>query len=47
MGVGLTPWLRAEGFYNGSRQKIDRPGGILDRNQIGFQFVMAQPVRIH
>ena len=47
VGVGLTPWLRVEGFYSGSRQTIDRPGGILDRNQIGFQFVMAQPVRIH
>jgi hypothetical protein len=47
VGVGVTPWLRVEGFYNGSRQTIDRPGGILDRNQIGFQFVMAQPVRIH
>jgi len=47
VGVGLTPWLRLEGFYNGSRQTIDRPGGVLDRNQIGVQFVMAQPVRIH
>jgi hypothetical protein len=47
VGVGMTPWLRLEGFYNGSRQAIDRPGGLLARNQIGFQFVMAQPMRIH
>jgi len=47
IGYGLTPWMRLEGVYNGSRQTIDRPGGMLHRNQIGFQVVMAQPVRIH
>ena len=46
VGYGVTPWMRVEGFYSGSRQTIDRPGGVLDRNQLGFQFVMTQPVRI-
>jgi hypothetical protein len=46
IGYSLTPWLRIEGFYNGANQKIDRPGGILNRNHVGFQFVLSQPVRI-
>ena len=46
IGYSLTPWLRVEGFYNGVNQTIDRPGGTLDRNHIGFQFVLSQPVRI-
>ncbi len=46
IGYGLTPWMRVEGFYNGARQTIDRPGGVLNRNHIGFQIVMEQPMRI-
>ena len=46
VGYSLTPWLRAEGFYNGAHQTIDRPGGLLNRNQIGFQLIVTQPMRI-
>jgi predicted porin len=46
VGYALESWVRLEAFYNGSRQTIDRPGGVLDRNRIGFQVVMAQPMRM-
>jgi hypothetical protein len=47
LGYALQPWLRVEGFYGSTHQTIDRPGGILDRNRIGIQFVTAKPMRIH
>jgi hypothetical protein len=46
VGYAATPWVRFEGFYAGSHQSIDRPGGVLDRNRIGFQVTTAKPMRI-
>lgn len=46
IGYSVQPWARIEGFYNGVRQTIDRPGGDLDRNRLGFQIVTGKPVRI-
>jgi hypothetical protein len=46
VGYAATPWVRFEGFYGGSHQTIDRPGGVLDRNRIGFQVITARPMRI-
>jgi hypothetical protein len=45
-GYAVQPWLRVEGFYGGTHQSIDRPGGRLDRHRIGVQVVTAKPVRI-
>jgi hypothetical protein len=46
VGYALRPWIRFEGFYDGTHQSIDRPGGQLDRNRVGFQIVTAKPMRI-
>ena len=46
LGYAATPWVRLELFYAGTRQSIDRPGGTLDRNRIGFQVTTAKPVRV-
>jgi uncharacterized protein (PEP-CTERM system associated) len=46
VGYTLRPWMRLEGYYDGTRQNIDRPGGRLDRNRAGFQIVTAKPMRI-
>jgi len=46
VGYALQPWLRFEGFYDGTHQSIDRPGGQLDRNRVGFQIITAKPMRI-
>lgn len=46
VGYAVQPWMRVEGFYGGTHQSIDRPGGRLDRNRIGIQVVTAKPVRI-
>jgi hypothetical protein len=46
IGYAWQPWLRIEGFYAGSRQTIDRPGGLVDRRHIGVQIVTSNPVRI-
>jgi hypothetical protein len=42
----LRNWLKVEGFYIRARQTIDRPGGLLDRNRIGFQVVTSNPIRV-
>ncbi|HUR33025.1 MAG TPA: hypothetical protein VM032_04470 [Vicinamibacterales bacterium] len=47
LGYAVHPWLRVEGFYGGTHQTIDRPGGRLDRRRIGVQVVTAKPVRIN
>jgi hypothetical protein len=47
LGYAVQPWLRIEGFYGGTHQAIDRPGGRLYRNRIGVQVITAKPVRIH
>jgi hypothetical protein len=46
-GYALQPWLHVEGFYGGSHQNIDRPGGLVDRHRIGIQFSTGKPMRIH
>jgi hypothetical protein len=46
LGYAITPWVHLEMFYAGTRQTIDRPGGTVDRNRIGFQLTTAKPVRI-
>jgi len=46
LGYAATPWVHLELFYAGTRQTIDRPGGTLDRNRIGFQVTTAKPVRV-
>lgn len=46
LGYAITPWVHLELFYGGTRQTIDRPGGTLDRNRIGFQLTTAKPVRV-
>lgn len=45
-GYLMQRWLRLEGFYIRSRQSIDAPGGLLDRNRIGFQIVTSNPIRV-
>jgi hypothetical protein len=47
VGYAVQPWLHLEGFYGGTHQNNDRPGGQLDRNRFGIQVVTAKPVRIH
>jgi hypothetical protein len=42
----VQPWVHIEVFYAGSHQTIDRPGGDVGRNRIGFQVVTVKPVRI-
>ena len=46
IGYTVQPWVRLEGFYDGSRQTIDRPGGELNRNRFGFQVITSKPMRI-
>ena len=46
LGYALTPWVHVEMFYAGTRQTIDRPGGTLNRNRVGFQLTTAKPVRV-
>ncbi|MBS1817940.1 MAG: hypothetical protein JSU08_08430 [Acidobacteria bacterium] len=46
VGYALQPWMRLEAFYGGTHQRIDRPGGRLDRTRIGFQVTTVKPVRI-
>ena len=46
VGYDVQPWVRIEGFYGGTRQTIDRPGGVMNRNRFGFQIITVKPVRI-
>jgi hypothetical protein len=46
IGYDVQPWARIEAFYAGTRQNIDRPGGLINRNRFGFQIVTAKPLRI-
>ena len=47
VGYYLTRWLSLEGFYEHTQQDSQRPGGQLERNQVGFQVVGAtKPVKI-
>ena len=46
VGYAIVQWLRLEGFYAGSHQTVDRPGGLVDRNRIGVQLITSSPLRI-
>jgi hypothetical protein len=45
-GYRATRWLSLEAYYSGAQQHIQRPGGDLDRNQVGFRVVAVKPVRL-
>jgi len=47
VGYAATRWVRIEGFFAGTHQNIDRPGGVLNRNRFGVQVVTFKPMRIH
>jgi len=47
VGYAVEQWVAIEGFYQAEHQVIDRPGGTLGRNRVGFQIVTSKPVRIH
>jgi hypothetical protein len=46
VGYMLTPSVHLEVFFEKTHQAIDRPGGDVDRNRIGFQLTTAKPMRI-
>jgi hypothetical protein len=46
IGYVLTSFVRVEAFYSRTHQRINRPGGTLDRNRVGFLVITAKPVRI-
>jgi hypothetical protein len=46
VGYMLTPSVHLEVFFEATHQTIDRPGGDVDRNRIGFQVTTAKPMRI-
>lgn len=46
VGYSMSRWLRAEGFYTFSRQDSRIPGGLVNRNRLGAQIAIAQPMRI-
>ena len=46
IGYAATPRVRFEAFYAGTRQTVDRPGGALDDNRVGFQIVTAKLMRL-
>jgi hypothetical protein len=46
VGYGVTRWMRAEGYYAFTRQDSNIPGGLIHRNRIGAQIIVAQPMRI-
>jgi hypothetical protein len=46
VGYVLTPMVRVEAFYSGTHQNINRPGGTLDRNGVGFMVITAKSVRV-
>jgi predicted DCC family thiol-disulfide oxidoreductase YuxK len=46
VGYAMSRWLRLEGFYSFARQNSSIPGGLIHRQRIGAQVVLAQPMRI-
>ena len=46
VGYTVLPWMRIEGFYDAMHQNIARPGGVINRNRLGVQFITAKPMRI-
>jgi uncharacterized protein (PEP-CTERM system associated) len=46
VGYMLTPAVHVEVFFEATHQTIDRPGGDVNRNRIGFQVTTSKPMRI-
>jgi hypothetical protein len=46
VGYALQPWVQLQGFFSLAHQEIDRPGGIVGHNRVGFQVVTSKPMRI-
>jgi hypothetical protein len=42
----MSRWLHMEAFYAFSRQDSSIPGGLVNRQRIGAQIVIAEPMRI-
>jgi hypothetical protein len=47
LGYAIQRWIRVEGFYAGTHQTLDRPGGTVNRNRLGFQISTSKPLRMH
>jgi len=46
LGYAAARFLRVEAFYAFTRQDSRVAGGKVNRQRLGFQFVMSQPMRI-
>jgi hypothetical protein len=46
VGYVARPWIRIEGFFNGTRQTSGTPDSLLTHNQYGIQVITSTPVRI-
>lgn len=46
VGYRLADWMQLEAFTSGTRQRTDRPGGRLNRYQVGLQLSTATTTRI-
>jgi hypothetical protein len=46
VGYSMSRWMRVEGFYSFTRQDSRVPGGLINRQRIGAQIVVADPMRI-
>jgi hypothetical protein len=46
VGYAWQPWLSLGGFYTRTNQTIERPGGAVDRRQVGIQVVTTRPMRV-
>jgi hypothetical protein len=45
LGYSVSRWLHLEGFYHYTRQETQL-GGLIDRQRVGIQAVIAQPMRL-
>jgi hypothetical protein len=46
LGYSASRWLRLEGFYAFTRQDSQVTGGEINRQRVGAQVVISQPMRI-
>ena len=46
LGYALQRWVRLEGYWAFTRQDTRRAGGQINRNVIGAQVSISEPVRI-
>jgi hypothetical protein len=46
VGYLARPWMQLEVFYSDAHQNLNRPGGVYNRNRVGFQMVTSKPMRI-